>query len=975
FPEGSGYTVYKWRLDDGAWSDETPIDTPISLVGLADGPHWVDVVAKNDAQRYQDDPLLGDDAMITHSKTWTVDANMAMLPHVRINELLAGNVTAVPHNADPDAVTYPDMVELYNDGQAEIDLSGMSLTDDPAMKTKFVFAPGTTLGQGEYLVLYGGTDLVTPENHLGFNLNNNGDAIYLYDSAGNQVDSVTFGVQLDDMSIGRVGANAHWALTQPTFGSENVVQPTAEPAALSINEYLTDGDIRFSDDFIELYNPNFAPVALGGLALTDDPVAQPGRHVIAPLSFIAGQGYAVFTADQNTGAGANHLSFKLSPDYGLIGLYDQQLGEIDKLIYATQTSDVSEGRNPDGGEGFTFLTLPTPGIANSASQVTTTTPLVAIDASWKYNQTSAFYDTSWAQPGYADGSWPSGRAVLYVESSSLPATKITPLTLGRKTYYFRGHFNLDADPQDVQLKMTTLIDDGAIFYLNGHEVLDPRLGMAPGPVNYDTWTNRTVGNAGFEGAFDISTDYLVQGDNVLAVEVHQHDSGSTDIVFALTLDALVTSTVQSGPLAEGQRLLDGLRVTELMYNPEGDPELEYIELQNIGDEVLNLGGVRFTDGVDFVFPEMTLDPGQYVVVARNAEAFTARYGNGVLLAGQYTGALSDGGEAITLKLPEPLDAAIQRFTYNDAWYRVTDGAGMALVIVDAAGDLHAWDAKQGWTFAAPSPGADAVFGPTIVGRRVFYNNSTWDDPAHALTDDDAIARNKHALLPGDTATFDNYTSYVHGINGLIVDVARSPAPPTLDDFQFLVGNRSDTATWSAAPTPDSFTLHETPDFTRVTITWPDDAIVNQWLQVRVAADNLGLSADDVFYFGNAIGEAGNEIRNTIVNATDEILARNFQHSALDPAPIDDPYDYNRDGLVNGTDQIIARGNQTNALTMLRLITAPATNAAIEQAVQESPEAISAALDWQYEFESMQSKTAKRKDIEATVDLLLATDWR
>ena len=43
---------------------------------------------------------------------------------------------------------------------------------------------------------------------------------------------------------------------------------------------------------------------------------------------------------------------------------------------------------------------------------------------------------------------------------------------------------------------------------------------------------------------------------------------------------------------------------------------------------------------------------------------------------------------------------------------------------------------------------------------------------------------------------------------------------------------------------------------------------------------------------------------------------------LNPAAIDDPCDYNRDGLVNGTDQIIARNNQTNPLTMLRLITAP-----------------------------------------------------
>ncbi len=95
------------------------------------------------------------------------------------------------------------------------------------------------------------------------------------------------------------------------------------------------------------------------------------------------------------------------------------------------------------------------------------------------------------------------------------------------------------------------------------------------------------------------------------------------------------------------------------------------------------------------------------------------------------------------------------------------------------------------------------------------------------------------------------------------------------------------------------------------------------------------------------GEAGDQSINTIVNATDEIAARNFQHSAVDPALIDDPYDYNRDGLVNGTDQIIARNNQTNPLTMLRLIT---VDAAIKQSVMEdhdAAEALSAALDWQW----------------------------
>jgi hypothetical protein len=75
WPSGSGYTHFKWRLDGGAWSTETPINTPIALQGLADGPHVVEVTGKRDSGTYQNDPALGPDAVVTRSLTWTVKAN------------------------------------------------------------------------------------------------------------------------------------------------------------------------------------------------------------------------------------------------------------------------------------------------------------------------------------------------------------------------------------------------------------------------------------------------------------------------------------------------------------------------------------------------------------------------------------------------------------------------------------------------------------------------------------------------------------------------------------------------------------------------------------------------------------------------------------------------------------------------------------------------------------------------------------
>ena len=69
----------------------------------------------------------------------------------------------------------------------------------------------------------------------------------------------------------------------------------------------------------------------------------------------------------------------------------------------------------------------------------------------------------------------------------------------------------------------------------------------------------------------------------------------------------------------------------------------------------------------------------------------------------------------------------------------------------------------------------------------------------------------------------------------------------------------------------------------------------------------------MFYFGNAVGESGNATGDALVNATDEIGARNNPHSPLNPAAKDDAYDFNRDKLVNATDQIIARNNRTSPL--------------------------------------------------------------
>jgi hypothetical protein len=264
--------------------------------------------------------------------------------------------------------------------------------------------------------------------------------------------------------------------------------------------------------------------------------------------------------------------------------------------------------------------------------------------------------------------------------------------------------------------------------------------------------------------------------------------------------------------------------------------------------------------------------------------------------------LADGISGIFAALPEG-----SFWTLNDVPYRLSyaGGDGNDLVAVRANG---------------------------LADRRLFYNNSAWDNnqPAANPNDDAALALDKVALLPAGTATFANYTSFSKGINGLFVDVAQLPgdgAAISAADFSFRVGNNNNVASWGPAPGPVAVSVRPEAGMggsDRVSLTWPDGTITKKWLQVTVLSTaNTGLATAEVFYFGNAVGESGDTTTNAAVNATDEIGARANPRSALvNPAPIDFRWDYNRDKAVNSTDQLIARTNTTTLADRLVLIAPP-----------------------------------------------------
>ncbi len=227
----------------------------------------------------------------------------------------------------------------------------------------------------------------------------------------------------------------------------------------------------------------------------------------------------------------------------------------------------------------------------------------------------------------------------------------------------------------------------------------------------------------------------------------------------------------------------------------------------------------------------------------------------------------------------------------------------------------------------------------VKGRHLFYNDSAWDDenPAANSNDDAAIATDKVALKPGETATFVNYSSYTKGINGIMIDIAGLDPAKSLQpsDFRLRVGRSNTPSNWQNAPTPaiDIRRGAGIEGSDRVTLTWPEGAIKQQWLEVTVLSTaNTLLANEDRFYFGSIIGEVGNQPGNTLVTSIDVISTRDNQRGPFSLATIDNIYDFNRDRIVTAADVIASRDHQTGPLTMVPLISPPTITPAAARSV-------------------------------------------
>ena len=164
--------------------------------------------------------------------------------------------------------------------------------------------------------------------HGGFALSHLGESIFLYDQNTNRVDAISFGLQLPDYSIGRIGGD--WQLTAPTPGVTNVAAAFVSTTNLAINEWVANSSSGQSD-WIELYNRSATlPVRLNGIYLgTSNAV-----YRLTSLSYLSPHGYLQLFADELPGT--DHLDFKLPAAGGVIILYDESGTEISRVTCSHQ---------------------------------------------------------------------------------------------------------------------------------------------------------------------------------------------------------------------------------------------------------------------------------------------------------------------------------------------------------------------------------------------------------------------------------------------------------------------------------------------------------------------------------------------------------------------------------------------------------------------------------------------------------------
>jgi hypothetical protein len=195
------------------------------------------------------------------------------------------------------------------------------------------------------------------------------------------------------------------------------------------------------------------------------------------------------------------------------------------------------------------LIVPNPTVTNLAQQIV----LMPFNTTlWKYETNGLDLGTAWKESVYNDSTWPSGNALLGLETSAGILASLYSQGLNTNngmlwsltrpdgtpniTWYVRTAVNIPYDLANATVTLRQVIDDGAVYYFNGTERL--RFDMPAGDVTYTTEAVNATGEGVIRSQ---NLTNIVCGQNVVAVSIHNDTPTSTDILFAAELLGTFTS--------------------------------------------------------------------------------------------------------------------------------------------------------------------------------------------------------------------------------------------------------------------------------------------------------------------------------------------------------------------------------------------------------------------------------------------------
>jgi len=320
-------------------------------------------------------------ALATPGATNSVAATLSTFPTLWLNEVQADNQTGPFDNFGQRE----PWVELYNPGPSAINLTTYYLSTNYNNLAQWAFPAGTLIPAGGFLTVWcdgetGQSAVGAP--HANFRLPSGSGRVALSRQIGgtNQlVDYLTYGDLPANWSYGDVPDGQPFYRANMFFVTPNATNNgTPPPITVFINEWLADNVSALADpvdgnfeDWFEIYNPGPEAVDLGGCYLTDNlnnptkfQIPNNGQYVIPP------GGYLLVWADDeavqnSTSVPDLHAGFALSKGGESIAIFASDgVTQIDAITFGAQTTDVTQGRFPDGAATIYTFAMPTPRAAN-----------------------------------------------------------------------------------------------------------------------------------------------------------------------------------------------------------------------------------------------------------------------------------------------------------------------------------------------------------------------------------------------------------------------------------------------------------------------------------------------------------------------------------------------------------------------------------------------------------------------------------